>query len=109
MQKYKIFKLFILILNYSLYGCVADHAGPAEPKHENQSEQNMKAIEVGDKAPLFTLPDQNGKMFNLDDHLGRKTLKSYQTNLISQVQILHRNFYLHPEDQLQSSHERHLK
>ena len=74
MQKYKIFKLFILILNYSLCGCVADHAGPAEPKHENQSEQNMKAIEVGDKAPLFTLPDQNGKMFNLDDHLGRKTL-----------------------------------
>lgn len=31
-------------------------------------------LEVGTKAPLFTLPDQNGKMHTLEEYRGRKVL-----------------------------------
>ena len=29
-------------------------------------------LEIGTKAPDFTLPDQNGEMHNLSDYLGKK-------------------------------------
>lgn len=31
-------------------------------------------LEVGQKAPLFTLPDQNGKNISLSDYLGKKVI-----------------------------------
>lgn len=34
-------------------------------------------IKVGDKVPVFTLKDQNGKVFNLADHIGKKYLVIY--------------------------------
>jgi thioredoxin-dependent peroxiredoxin len=34
----------------------------------------MKCLEAGDKAPAFSLPDQNGKMVNLSDFAGKKLL-----------------------------------
>lgn len=46
----------------------------------NQSETNletMKKIEVGSKVPTFTLPDQNGNEYPLDEVLGKKKLVLY--------------------------------
>jgi peroxiredoxin Q/BCP len=34
----------------------------------------MNPVKVGDKIPLFSLPDQDGKMFHIADHLGRRKL-----------------------------------
>lgn len=34
----------------------------------------MKAIEVGDTIPLFSLPDQDGRLVNISDYLGKKQL-----------------------------------
>lgn len=31
-------------------------------------------LEVGTKAPIFTLPDQNGKMHSLEDYRGKKVI-----------------------------------
>ena len=31
-------------------------------------------LETGIKAPLFTLPDQNGKMHSLDEYRGKKVI-----------------------------------
>jgi peroxiredoxin Q/BCP len=37
----------------------------------------MKKIEVGSQIPEFTLPDQNGKEFNIKDFIGKKNLVIY--------------------------------
>jgi peroxiredoxin Q/BCP len=34
-------------------------------------------INEGDKAPEFSLPDKNGEIFNLKDHLGKKNMVIY--------------------------------
>ena len=34
-------------------------------------------VKIGDKAPLFTLPDQNGKLINLNDFIGKTNLVLY--------------------------------
>jgi thioredoxin-dependent peroxiredoxin len=34
-------------------------------------------LQVGDKAPLFTLTDKDGKLFRLADHIGRSKLVVY--------------------------------
>lgn len=39
--------------------------------------QSNKALAVGDKIPLFTLTDQNGKEFNIADHIGKHALIVY--------------------------------
>ena len=31
-------------------------------------------LEVGTKAPVFTLPDQNGEMHSLEDYRGKKVI-----------------------------------
>ena len=31
-------------------------------------------LEVGTKAPVFTLPDQNGKIHSLEDYRGQKVI-----------------------------------
>jgi thioredoxin-dependent peroxiredoxin len=36
-----------------------------------------KKLEIGDKVPMFTLPDQNGQVFNLVDHIGKNNLVIY--------------------------------
>jgi thioredoxin-dependent peroxiredoxin len=67
LQRYKIFFLFILVLNN--ISC-----------NDNTKTQNMGSennIKTGDKAPLFVLPDQNGKMVNLNDFIGVTKLVIY--------------------------------
>jgi peroxiredoxin Q/BCP len=67
LQRYKIFVLFILVLNN--ISC-----------HENNKTQNMgsnKKLMIGDKTPLFTLPDQNGKLISLIDYIGKTKLVVY--------------------------------
>jgi thioredoxin-dependent peroxiredoxin len=67
MQRYKIIILFILVLNN--ISC-----------HQNAKTQNMgseKKMKVGNKAPLFTLPDQNGTFVNLNDFIGKTKLVIY--------------------------------
>lgn len=34
-------------------------------------------LEVGTKAPSFTLPDQNGDMHSLEDYRGKKVLSVF--------------------------------
>ena len=41
------------------------------------SAQNMKKIEVGSPAPLFTLADQNGNLFSINSVIGKKNLVIY--------------------------------
>ena len=37
----------------------------------------MKSIEVGDKCPIFTLKDQDGEIFNIEDSIGKDSLVIY--------------------------------
>jgi len=39
--------------------------------------QSKKSLDVGDKIPLFSLTDQNGKDFNIADHIGKHALIIY--------------------------------
>lgn len=39
--------------------------------------QSKKSLEVGDKIPSFSLTDQNGKEFNIADHIGKHALIIY--------------------------------
>jgi thioredoxin-dependent peroxiredoxin len=67
LQRYKIITLFILILNN--ISC-----------HENTKTQKMGSdnkLKTGDKAPKFTLPDQNGTLVNLNDFIGKTKLVVY--------------------------------
>ena len=66
LQRYKIIVLFILILNNS---CHQDTKTP-----NMGSEKNLK---IGDKAPGFVLPDQNGNLINLNDFSGKTSLVVY--------------------------------
>lgn len=34
----------------------------------------MNPVKVGDKIPLFSLPDQDGKMFHIADYIGKRKL-----------------------------------
>jgi thioredoxin-dependent peroxiredoxin len=38
---------------------------------------NMNAIKIGSSIPAFTLPDQNGKMFDINSVIGKKNLVIY--------------------------------
>ena len=67
LQRYKTIVLFLLVLNN--FSC-----------QENSKTQNMaseKKTSIGEKAPLFSLPDQNGKMVNLTDFIGKTKLVIY--------------------------------
>jgi peroxiredoxin Q/BCP len=39
--------------------------------------QDKKHLEVGDKVPNFSLTDQNGKTFNVADHIGKDIMVIY--------------------------------
>ena len=43
----------------------------------NQKLKNMNAIKVGDKIPGFSLPDQNGTLYDINSVLGKKKLVVY--------------------------------
>jgi thioredoxin-dependent peroxiredoxin len=67
LQRYKIIVLFILVLNN--ISC-----------HDNSKTQNMRSgnkLNIGDQAPRFILPDQNGKMIILNDFIGKTKLVVY--------------------------------
>ena len=67
LQRYKTIVLFVLVLNN--ISC-----------HENTKTQNMgseKKLKIGDRAPQFTLPDQNGIMFDLNNFIGKTKLVIY--------------------------------
>jgi peroxiredoxin Q/BCP len=62
-QRYRIFFLFILILNYS---CI-----------HTEKEKNMTSTtktETGNPAPAFSLPDQDGKLISLADFAGKSNV-----------------------------------
>ena len=46
-------------------------------KSYNQNDRDMKAIQVGDMIPEFTLMDQNGTLFDIKSVLGNKKLVIY--------------------------------
>jgi thioredoxin-dependent peroxiredoxin len=64
LQKYTFFVLFLSVLNS--ISCTS-------PENEKQMAENKK-LAVGSRAPLFSLPDQDGKLFNLSDHIGKNNL-----------------------------------
>jgi peroxiredoxin Q/BCP len=43
----------------------------------NQMNIKMNAIKIGDKVPIFSLPDQNGVLFDIKNVLGNKKLVIY--------------------------------
>jgi thioredoxin-dependent peroxiredoxin len=67
LQRYKIFVLFLFVLNN--ISC-----------HQNTNTPTMGAdhkIDIGVKAPLFSLPDQDGKIVNISEFIGKKKLVIY--------------------------------
>jgi thioredoxin-dependent peroxiredoxin len=66
-QRYKIYVLFIIILN-----TISCHQSTKTPNMSSD-----KKLKIGGKAPLFSLPDQNGKMINLADFIGNSKLVVY--------------------------------
>lgn len=43
----------------------------------NQQNEQEMSIKVGDKVPVFSLPDQNGEMFQLAEVIGKKNIVIY--------------------------------
>lgn len=77
MQRYKIFFLFIFILNCYLVSCNCESSQKTiQPKGSNTIDMAQN-IEIGSKAPEFSLPDQQGKRVNLSDFLGKTNLVVY--------------------------------
>jgi len=77
-QRYRILFLFILGLNYYLVSCNNDETSHRSgPEAGSKSEKMTKEIEIGSKAPEFSLPDQRGKRVNLSDYLGKSNLVVY--------------------------------
>ncbi len=77
MQRYKIFFLFILSLNYCLVSCSRNTAQNAEHHGNSNTEHMTQKIEIGSKAPDFSLPDQQGRRVNLADFIGKTNLVVY--------------------------------
>ena len=76
-QRYKIFFLFIFILNCYLVSCNSESSQKTiQPKGSNTIDMAQN-IEIGSKAPEFSLPDQQGKRVNLSDFLGKTNLVVY--------------------------------
>ncbi len=77
MQRYKYFLLFILSLNYCLASCHRESMQTGNPRSSSNINSMTQKIEVGSKAPEFSLPDQKGKRVNLSDYLGKTNLVIY--------------------------------
>lgn len=76
-QRYKIFLLFIIVLNYFLFSCIHDHTSEAGQMSGKKNRAMGKTMQIGDKAPDFSLPDQYGKRVNLSDFSGKVNLVVY--------------------------------
>ncbi len=61
-----ILVLFIAVLFFS-----------TSNKSQNQKRQDMHSIQTGDLIPEFTLPDQNGVLFDIKSVVGKKKLVIY--------------------------------
>jgi peroxiredoxin Q/BCP len=66
-QRYKIIVLFLLILNN-----ISCHQDTKTPNMRSE-----KKLKIGDQAPQFTLPDQYGKMVDLNSFIGKTKLVVY--------------------------------
>ena len=77
MQRYKFLYLFIFILNYCLVSCQCSTNHGAGHTDRSNTNQMAEKIEIGSKAPEFSLPDQKGKRVNLADYLGKTNLVVY--------------------------------
>ncbi len=69
-QRYKIFLLFIFILNYFVISCTDSDKNPGL-QSGTKTKSMTNVLEVGSMAPDFSLPDQTGKRVNLTDFLGK--------------------------------------
>ena len=67
LQRYKIIVLFLLILNN-----ISCHQDTKTPNMRSE-----KKLKIGGQAPQFTLPDQNGKMVDLNSFIGKTKLVVY--------------------------------
>ncbi len=65
--KFRNFYRFYLLVYLILFGSFLTF----------NSQKTMKSLNVGSAIPAFTLPDQNGNPFNLNDVLGKKNLVIY--------------------------------
>lgn len=61
-----------------MVSCINDESSHRSgPEAGSKSENMTKEIEIGSKAPEFSLPDQRGKRVNLSDYLGKSNLVVY--------------------------------
>jgi len=74
LQRYKILVLFILSLNWYLVSCNTEPSKQTGQDTGPQKSKIMHKTETGSKAPLFSLPDQDGKIVNLTDFIGKTNL-----------------------------------
>jgi thioredoxin-dependent peroxiredoxin len=74
LQMYKIFVLFVIVLNSFLFNSC--QCGTDNQRNENNMKESKELI-IGSPAPLFTLPDMNGKPVNLKDFIGQKSIVLY--------------------------------
>jgi peroxiredoxin Q/BCP len=70
-----IFSGFTVLLTAGfLSGCSGDTASPPGVKPGTIKNTMAKNLEIGSRAPDFSLPDQTGKRVNLGDYLGKLNL-----------------------------------
>ncbi len=77
LQRYKIFILFILGLNYYLVSCNNETSQRSGQQAGSNTKNMIQKIDIGNKAPEFSLPDQHGKRVNLTDYLGKSNVVVY--------------------------------
>jgi peroxiredoxin Q/BCP len=69
---------FLIFLSAVLLGsCNSAPDAPAGMKDGTKNNDMANKIEIGSKAPDFSLPDQFGKRVNLSDYLGKSNLVVY--------------------------------
>jgi peroxiredoxin Q/BCP len=77
LQRYKTFALFILSLNYFLVSCTGESSQRTDAQAGSNIKNMTNKIEIGSRAPEFSLPDQRGRRVNLTDYLGKTNLVVY--------------------------------
>ncbi len=77
LQRYKTFALFILSLNYFLISCTDESSQRTGAQAGSNIKNMANKIEIGSRAPEFSLPDQRGRRVNLTDYLGKTNLVVY--------------------------------
>lgn len=75
--KIQNFLLFIVGLNYSLVSCTSEISEQSGRKTGINQTKMANKIEIGSKAPDFSLPDQNGKWVSFSDYIGKVNLVLY--------------------------------